>query len=309
MDSDRFDDLSRTLATRRSRRAVLGTIGATLAGLVAGQAASAAPKKAKPSKCYGGGSHCTNGKQCCSGICSNRQCVAEVEPECVTAADCPGTELACQVAVCVEGVCGSEPAAATTSCAAGVCDGNGGCVECLSGSDCASGICNDAACVTSCEGDPAFGTPCTVGVGACLRDGVLVCDTDGISLICNAVPGPAGQEICNGIDDDCDGQVDQGVICPPVANGASECVDGACTVVSCDDGYDHCTSDPTDGCETSIMDDAWNCGGCGVVCPLAGTFIADQICTSGVCVCINDGDCPSGEQCNEGSSLIPGYCS
>jgi hypothetical protein len=49
MDSDRFDDLSRTLATQRSRRAVLGAIGAALVGLVTGQATSAAPKKDKPS--------------------------------------------------------------------------------------------------------------------------------------------------------------------------------------------------------------------------------------------------------------------
>ena len=279
MDSDRFDELSRALATRRSRRAVLGAIGAALAGLVTGQAASAAPKKAKPSKCYGGGSHCTNGKQCCSGICSNRQCVAEIEPECTTAADCPAVAGDCQAATCVEGVCGVENVAAGTGCDGGVCDGNGGCAGCLSGGDCASGICDNGACVPSCEELPDFGTPCTAGLGACLRDGVYVCAPDGISLMCNAAPGQGSQEICNGIDDDCDGMIDEGAVCPSVPHAVSGCVEGRCEIVYCEYGYTNCTGNPADGCE----------------CP------ADAVCESARC-CIAKGEevratipCCSGE--------------
>lgn len=49
---------------------------------------------------------------------------------------------------------------------------------------------------------------CTVGLGACESMGVTVCDR--AELVCDAVPGMAGDEVCNGDDDDCDGEVDEG---------------------------------------------------------------------------------------------------
>ncbi len=56
----------------------------------------------------------------------------------------------------------------------------------------------------------ALGTACTAGVGACLQRGVFVCDSDG-ALTCSVQPGPPLPERCNGIDDDCDGAVDDGL--------------------------------------------------------------------------------------------------
>ncbi len=53
---------------------------------------------------------------------------------------------------------------------------------------------------------------CTRGVGACLRDGVRVCDGEG-GAVCNAVAGQPGVEICNRLDDDCDGATDEGPVC------------------------------------------------------------------------------------------------
>ncbi len=80
MDDTRFDDMTRALATSRSRRGFLGTIAASVAAAFTGAHAAAKPKADKPSKCYGEGSPCTNGKQCCSGTCTNRQCAAEIIP-------------------------------------------------------------------------------------------------------------------------------------------------------------------------------------------------------------------------------------
>lgn len=63
------------------------------------------------------------------------------------------------------------------------------------------------------EVDEGFnvGAVCTAGQGACERSGVSVCTSDGLATECSAVPGPPGpQELCgNGIDDDCNGQMDE----------------------------------------------------------------------------------------------------
>ncbi|MCB9550926.1 MAG: hypothetical protein H6705_03385 [Myxococcales bacterium] len=54
-----------------------------------------------------------------------------------------------------------------------------------------------------------LGDGCRVGVGACGRDGVQVCDLAAQRLVCDAVAGAPGVEVCNGLDDDCDGIADE----------------------------------------------------------------------------------------------------
>ena len=60
------------------------------------------------------------------------------------------------------------------------------------------------------EGFPDLFRPCSTGVGACARAGTKVCAADGLSTQCDAIAGPVGEERCNGLDDDCDGAVDDG---------------------------------------------------------------------------------------------------
>lgn len=62
------------------------------------------------------------------------------------------------------------------------------------------------------ENFPLKGTLCTVGVGACARSGVWICNGLGTALVCSVLPGSPTSEICNGIDDDCNGVVDNGVL-------------------------------------------------------------------------------------------------
>ncbi|MFZ4576578.1 MAG: MopE-related protein, partial [Phycisphaerales bacterium] len=62
------------------------------------------------------------------------------------------------------------------------------------------------------ETHPDKGTVCTSGVGACGRVGVKICNASapGGATICNATAGTAVTEICNTLDDDCDGATDDG---------------------------------------------------------------------------------------------------
>jgi hypothetical protein len=73
---------------------------------------------------------------------------------------------------------------------------------------------------------------CTVGIGACERTGVYQCNAAGTGIECSATPGtPGTRDICgNAIDDNCNGQVDEGCVpCvpqPEVCNGKDDDCDG-----------------------------------------------------------------------------------
>ncbi|MEZ4247562.1 MAG: MopE-related protein [Polyangiales bacterium] len=64
-----------------------------------------------------------------------------------------------------------------------------------------------------CDGDVddglGLGDACTSGLGICAAAGVVTCDGAG-ATVCDAVPGMAGVETCSGLDDDCDGMIDDG---------------------------------------------------------------------------------------------------
>jgi len=58
------------------------------------------------------------------------------------------------------------------------------------------------------EAFPDKGDDCDAGIGTCNRPGHVVCNDSDDGVICDAVPGDPGVEICNGLDDNCDRTVD-----------------------------------------------------------------------------------------------------
>jgi hypothetical protein len=83
------------------------------------------------------------------------------------------------------------------------------------------------------EDFPLKGQACNNGLlGECFRTGVYECRADGSGVQCNATTPTPGTEICDGKDNDCDGQIDEDAGCTPcvpqieVCNGRDDDCDG-----------------------------------------------------------------------------------
>jgi len=66
-----------------------------------------------------------------------------------------------------------------------------------------------------------LGAACVAGLGACAGPGTWACAWDGAVVCAADDPRPQNAEVCNGVDDDCDGAVDEGDACALCFPGAS----------------------------------------------------------------------------------------
>ncbi len=92
----------------------------------------------------------------------------------------------------------------------------------------------------------------------------------------NASVHPGATELCNGVDDDCTGGVDNGAAaqCPgnyPLATNVASwsCGTGTCTA-NCSGTYASCDGTFANGCETDLSTDIHHCGSCAVDCGTGG---------------------------------------
>ena len=159
--------------------------------------------------------------------------------------------------------------------------------------------------------DPAFVCRPPNAEPACVEGACLVArcvagftDADGrVSNGCEARCEPTGAEVCNTVDDDCDGGIDEGFdlsslahcgACGRVCAGGNAevaCEGGRCTLLACPPGFVDADADPGTGCEYAcratgaeacnevdddcdrgidegfdLLGDLDHCGGCGQTC-------------------------------------------
>ncbi len=260
-------------------------------------------------------------------------------------AHCGACNAACDpensVGVCNDGVCD------TTGCTPGFVDANGdaedGCeLECEPSPD-GFEVCDEAdndcdgrsdegfdlqrdpthcgACGTTCE-FPNGAVACEAGEcvrGDC-RAGWVDANgeaEDGCEYACT--PSALGVELCNGRDDDCDREVDEGFdlgsldhcgVCNAACrfeHATTECQEGRCVLTACDEGFADVDRRIVNGCESECVPqnegvelcnevdedcdgetdegfdlerDANNCGACGETCSAER---ADTFCNGGAC--------------------------
>ncbi|MHC4698638.1 MAG: MopE-related protein [Planctomycetota bacterium] len=129
--------------------------------------------------------------------------------------------------ICTPDETGTECSATAGSGSAEVCDG----VD----NDCDGTIDN---------GFPNLGQACTVGTGQCEAWGVYVCRVDETGTECNATAGSSSPEVCDGVDNDCNGEIDNGFpnLGQPCTVGAGQCEAWGVYVCTVDESGTECNA-------------------------------------------------------------------
>jgi hypothetical protein len=252
---------------------------------------------------------------CGVGACAAQgttSCLAGVESsECspLPAADrdatCDGFDNDC------DGSVDEDYVSTATTCGVGACTGSGA-TSCVGGrvvDSCTLGTPQgeDATCDgidEDCDGavDEDFvGAPTTCGAGTCASTGVTSCSGGIVSDSCRAGAGSSGDSTCDGVDDDCDGALDEDYVSVPTACGVGACADAGST--ECVGGQVTSTCQP----RPPAADDA-TCNGVDDDCDgsVDEDFEALQTtCGVGACAATGTRSCVSGQVEDSCSASAP----
>ena len=155
--------------------------------------------------------------------------------ECTTESDCIGADNTCRVRRCSNGQCGFTFTVAGASCAAGVCDGEGECVECINQDQCSEGdlcdnnFCVPAHCVNGALDPGETDVDCGAECSPCVDGLACVEHSDCFSGLCQG-------NVCTACSDNCPDDTtycNNGVCEPKIVNGdpcsdGTECLSGNC---------------------------------------------------------------------------------
>jgi len=213
------------------------------------------------------GQHAEGG--CAAGLCTVARCdpgwgncdsdvATGCETPTTTVTDCGSCGSACNVAHgfgrCETGTCEVD------ECEPGWGDCNGsvgdGCeTSVTSAADCGE-------CGTSCSGSTPVCGLRSDGTRACLA---ACADPAATNCGGTCIDARYDEQNCGSCDNIC-----------ALTNATSACIQSMCVVGSCDAGFGNCDGMAMNGCETNILVDVANCGGCGLTCEDGNQCTSDR---------------------------------
>jgi MYXO-CTERM domain-containing protein len=174
------------------------------------------------------------------------------------------------------------------------------------------------------------GEPCQTGQQGICADGRTQCTSGKLTCVPDQV---AGAESCNALDDDCNGQVDDGDLCdagfvcdrgqcvpncagnefpcssPLVCNSRGLCVDPACEAVECPAGQICRAGECTNACTGVTCPFGTVCRNGACLDPCATIQCDDGFsCNLGVCVDCSCKGCDVNEVCGAQNICVPSVC-